>query len=199
MESTRTGIYDGYLYEKGELLYSRYSKSGHTHSEYASSSHTHSKLEGSTDNVVLTGSFFRPASTNGTITLGGSGYKWNTIYAKIGTINTSDLRQKHSLSTDMDKYITMLDKIEPTSYVLNSDENESRHIGYIAQKVWLAMKEAGLEESDFAGFIRDMQDEGSVYTYGLIYSEFIPILHAKIKQLEQKIKELEATINTNEV
>ena len=50
----------------------------------------------------------------------------------------------------MDKYITMLDKIEPTSYVLNSDESESRHIGYIAQKVWLAMKEAGLEESDFA-------------------------------------------------
>ena len=137
----------------------------------------------------------RPSKTNGTITLGGASYRWNVVYAKTGTINTSDLRQKHSLETDMEKYIAMLDKIEPTSYVLNDDETESRHVGYIAQKVWLAMKESGLEESDFAGFIRDMQDEGSVYTYGLIYSEFIPILHAKIKQQEKRINELEAKLD----
>lgn len=162
---------------------------GHTHSNYSESGHTHSKLAGSKDDVILTGTYLRPSSTNGTITLGGSSYRWNVVYAKSGTINTSDLRQKHSLETDMEKYVAMLDKIEPTSYVLNDDETESRHVGYIAQKVWLAMKESGLEESDFAGFIRDMQDEGSVYTYGLIYSEFIPILHAKIKQLEQRIEE----------
>lgn len=174
---------------------SSYPPERHTHSNYSETGHTHSKLAGGKDNVILTGAFFRPSSTNGTITLGGASYRWNAVYAKTGTINTSDLRQKHSLETDMEKYIAMLDKIEPTSYVLNDDETESRHVGYIAQKVRLAMKESGLEESDFAGFIRDMQDEGPVYTYGLIYSEFIPILHAKIKQQEKRINELEAKLD----
>ena len=171
------------------------SLAGHTHSNYSETGHTHSKLAGDKDDIILTGAFLRPSETNGTITLGGASYRWKVVYAKTGTINTSDLRQKHSLETDMEKYIAMLDKIEPTSYVLNDDETESRHVGYIAQKVWLAMKESGLEENDFAGFIRDMQDEGAVYTYGLIYSEFIPILHAKIKQQEKRINELEAKLD----
>ena len=53
------------------------------------------------------------------------------------------------------------------------------------------MKDVGIEESEFGGLVKEMQAEGSVYTYGLRYGEFIPILHAKIKTLEARINALE--------
>ena len=55
----------------------------------------------------------------------------------------------------------------------------------------------GLTTEDFGGFCKDLKEDSTdEYIYGLRYEEFIAINTAKIKQLEQKIKELEATINS---
>lgn len=150
---------------------------------------THSKLVNPTTTVLLTGAFLRPTD-NGSTYLGGSGYRWGEIYASKEVNVSSDMRLKQDFSTDFEKYIEMLDLLEPTSYHLIDDDG-SRHIGYIAQKVLKAMKDVGIEESEFGGLVKEMQAEGSVYTYGLRYGEFIPILHAKIKTLEERIEKLE--------
>lgn len=155
--------------------------------------HTHPKLVNGSYEMVLASNFFRPASDN-SITLGGKNYRFKLVYSVQGISNGSDMRIKNSFDLNMDKYVAMLDLLEPTTYIFNGDEEGSRHVGYIAQKVWKAMKDVGLEENDFGGFDRTMQEDGPVYTYGLRYAEFIPILHAKIKQLEQRIQELEAKL-----
>ena len=107
------------------------------------------------------------------------------------------MRLKKDFSSDYDKYIAMLDLIEPTTFVRTNTDDGKRHTGYIAQQVLKAMKDTGLAETDFAGLSRQMQEDGSVYSYGLMYEEFIPILHAKIKQLEQRIETLEQSKEDN--
>lgn len=157
-------------------------------SGYAESGHYHSSL-GYYPTVTLISTSFRPDSDG--IYLGGSAHRWAMLYADTACNTSSDIRLKTDLSTDFNKYVQMLDLIEPTSYRLIKDEEGRRHVGYIAQRVWKAMQDVGISKNDFAGFTQDMQEEGTVYTYGLAYEEFIPILHAKIKQLEQRINDLE--------
>ena len=156
---------------------------------YSETGHDHSGLYSGSNKVFLTGTFFR-SDSNGSYYLGGSAYRWGEIYASKEVNTGSDMRLKKDFSVDFDKYIQMLDLLEPTSYHLINDDG-SRHTGYIAQKVLKAMKDVGIDESEFGGLVKEMQAEGSVYTYGLRYGEFIPILHAKIKTLEARINALE--------
>lgn len=156
---------------------------------YSETGHDHSGLYSGSNRVFLTGTFFR-SDSNGRYYLGGASYRWGEIYASKEVNTGSDMRLKKDFSVDFDKYIQMLDLLEPTSYHLINDDG-SRHTGYIAQKVLKAMKDVGIEESEFGGLVKEMQAEGSVYTYGLRYGEFIPILHAKIKTLEARMNALE--------
>ena len=168
------------------------------------SSHIHHKLTTSSEaaEVLLTqgsGDFYylRPnvdlADTN---YLGHPDHRWQTIYS-VNALNTSsDIRLKENISKDMDKYVEMLDLLDPISYNWISEASNPKrktHIGYGAQYVWKAIKDVGLEEKDFAGFCREISgnDSGAVYTYSLCLEEFIPILHAKIKKLENRILVLE--------
>lgn len=170
--------------------------------EVSDTSHTHSKLVTTSAEVNLvkgSGDFYylRPninvASTN---YLGHPDHRWTTIYAENALNTSSDIRLKENISKDMDKYIAMLDLLDPISYnwISESDnQNRKTHIGYGAQYVWKAMSDVGIEEKDFAGFNRMISENesGPVYGYSLCLEEFIPILHAKIKQLENRIVELE--------
>lgn len=199
MEASRTGVFKNQLYENGDTLQGKYATKTYADSKYAPLSHSHpeyanpsvSYLAGYPDDVILTSNFLRPRNSDGDVYLGGATHRWSAVYATVGQIKTSDRRQKHCINGDMDKYIAVLDKIKPVSYVLDSDAEEKSHVGYIAQDVWKAIKDCGLKDEEFAGFVRDMQADGPVYTYGLIYDEFIPIIHAKLKKLEKRIDELE--------
>ena len=148
-----------------------------------------------------TAGFFRPikdADTsfkNGIMYLGGASYKWKAIYCATGSILTSDRNLKTNI-TDLDsKYLDLFDRLQPVQYkLINGDRI---HTGFIAQDVEASMTEVGLTTEDFGGFCKDLKENSAdEYIYGLRYEEFIAINTAKIKQLEQKIKELEATINS---
>ena len=155
----------------------------------------------SVNNGSNTAGFFRPtidAGTsfkNGIMYLGGSNYKWKAIYCATSSISTSDRNLKTDI-TDLDsKYLDLFDRLQPVQYkLINGDRI---HTGFIAQDVEVSMAEVGLTTEDFGGFCKDLkEDSADEYIYGLRYEEFIAINTAKIKQLEQKIKELEATINS---
>lgn len=158
------------------------------------SSHSHNTLfNGSKQGFLNTSGHFVPNAT--TQQIGTSSKRWNYICASHAMDVSSDMRLKDNFDTDMVKYIAMLDAIDPTSYTIIADDDGVRHIGYIAQQVKCAMSGAGIAEEEFGGFNKYMQDEeSSVYGYSLRYEEFIPILHAKIKQLQKEIESLKKEI-----
>lgn len=102
---------------------------------------------------------------------------------------TSDLRKKEEVRYDVaEKYLPLLDRLKPCSF-LRKDGGAQRHLGFIAQEYLDAETEAGISAensvilSETDGF------------YGLTYGEFIPLLTAKIQELNKRVKELEAWKN----
>ena len=129
------------------------------------------------------GSFYAVAST---ANLGTSAAKWGTVYATTGTIQTSDRNQKHDIEELPDKYLDLFDLLSVQRYKLDSGTSDRYHVGFVAQDVEAAMLQAGIDSQEFGGFVTDV-DEGGNIIYMLRYEEFIGILAAKIKQLEEKL------------
>lgn len=136
--------------------------------------------------------FFRPVTTNKNC-LGGSSYRWQTIYAKNAVNTSSDYYQKENIQEMPQKYIDMLDDIEPV--IFKFKDGDRLHGGYISQWVEESMEKYGITAEEFGGFCKDPKlDENEEviegeYEYSLRYSEFVPIIHAKMKQLNKEYKE----------
>ena len=112
-----------------------------------------------------------------------------TVYLKqSNAVVTSDRRAKHSIEELPDAYIDALDKMVPVRFKYNDGQSDRYHVGFIAQDVEAALTDAGLSGKDFGGFV-DLDGDGK--TLGLAYSEFIGLLFAKIRKLEEKIQTLE--------
>lgn len=132
----------------------------------------------------------------GELTLGTSSFPWPAIYGETDSITTSDRNKKNSIEDLPEKYIELFDKLTPRRYKLNNGTSDRYHVGYIAQEVEEAMSEAGIDSKEFGGFIRDHErdDDGNIIGDEILmlrYGEFNAIYAAKIKQLENKIEQLE--------
>lgn len=111
-----------------------------------------------------------------------------SVYLKnTSTTVTSDRNAKNSIEALPDAYETVFDNISPVRFRYNEGTSGRYHVGYIAQDVEAALTAAGLSTMDFAGFV-DIKKTGNL---GLMYDEFIAMLHLKIKRLEQRIAALE--------
>ena len=145
--------------------------------------------------ITNTGQFI-PGADN-TYTCGQSGTRWSAIWAANGTIQTSDARQKNTI-TDSDLGLAFISGLRPVSYKWNVGQNivskddegndvitpragVRTHYGLIAQEV----KEA-LGDKDFGGFIHDSETD----EMGLRYDQFISPL---IKAIQELKAELDAT------
>lgn len=106
-----------------------------------------------------------------------------TLKNSDGTVITSDRNRKEDISEGLVGYMALFDRLRPASFRLKGGTR--RHLGFIAQDVEAAMKEAGISGEDFAGLVIDK--EGG---YGLRYEEFIPLLVEKVQRLEAMIKEM---------
>lgn len=144
--------------------------------------------------------------------LGDSTYKWKTVYAVNGTIQTSDRNQKTDIADIDQRYIDLFDKLRPVSFAFSDPESDRIHIGFISQDVEAAMEEVGLTDLDFAGFCRDAltewdeetqtekavvdEDGNPVYLYSLRYSEFIALnskmIQVNRKKIDEQQRELDA-------
>ena len=176
-------VFANNFFEDGEYLSKRYAAAGHSHYEYY----------GSGDIMVCQS--IRP-NTDGQKACGSSSYRWSNVYCENAEINTSDRNLKENIEPVSDKYIAMFDRLSPVSYKLVSGDRT--HIGFVSQEVEEKMAEVGLTDMDFGGFCRDLikDEEGNEFErYGLRYSEFIGIMAAKIKQLEERIAALEGVEN----
>ncbi|MEY8389642.1 tail fiber domain-containing protein, partial [Oscillospiraceae bacterium 38-13] len=112
-----------------------------------------------------------------------------TLKSSDGTIITSDRNKKEDIREDPGKYLPLLDLLRPVSYRLKG--RKRRHLGFIAQDVEEALKACGIAPMDFAGLAVDETGE-----YGLRYEEFIPLLAAKLQNLDTQIKEIAACMRS---
>lgn len=146
------------------------------------------------------------------VPLGLSSKLWKTVYAKTGTINTSDRTKKHDIKDLTEVYEKLFLKLQPKSFIFN--DGDRVHIGAISQDVEDAMHELGMSAEDFAGFCKDIQydyreynDDGTpveesryiitdadgnpVYDYALRYQDFIFLTIHMVQKLFIKIEKIE--------
>lgn len=112
----------------------------------------------------------RPAADNAK-TLGTSAYRWSTVYAGTGTINTSDERDKTwrgTLSADelraAKRIIAELGIYQWNDAVAEKGEDDARlHFGIRAQQAFAIMKDEGLDWTRYAWCCFDEWEGGERY------------------------------------
>ena len=145
-----------------------------------------------------------------------SNKRWSTVYAKTGTINTSDRTKKHDIKDLTEVYEKLFLKLQPKSFIFN--DGDRVHIGAISQDVEDAMQELGMSAEDFAGFCKDIRydyreynddgtpveesryvvtdDDGNpVYDYALRYQDFIFLTIHMVQKLFIKMEKIETEMN----
>lgn len=99
---------------------------------------------------------------------------------------TSDRRKKEEIRYDVtEKYLPLFDHLKPCSF-LRKDGGSQRHLGFIAQEYQAVEASEGISPEDS---VIISETDGF---YGLTYGEFIPLLTAKIQELNNRVKELES-------
>lgn len=189
------------IYENGTALANKYAASDHTHGTivngdgYGAAVGVYYASSGSSYRLRYSGDY--------KWYIGGTSHRWDTIYA-VNALNTSsDIRLKKEISNDMDKYIQVLDLMQPITFSRTNDDSNKRHAGYSAQGLEYAMNAVGLPLNDFAGLSKEWDEEMGDWSYGIVYEEFIPVIHAKVNkveiQLNARISSLEARLEQKDV
>lgn len=117
---------------------------------------------------------------------------WGQIWSTNSVVSTSDRNKKNSIQPLDERYLDFFDLWVPSRFRFDDGTSNRFHPGFIAQDIeeWLRM--AGLDSTEFGGFVKDYDEETGQELYFLRYEEFIAIIVAKIKQLEQRIEEVAA-------
>ena len=150
--------------------------------------HASIEVDGNSEEVQIKGGVIPNADD--VYNLGSPNFVWSAIYCSTNELNGSDRNIKNSIEALPEKYVRMLELVEPKRYKLNSGTSGRFHTGFIAQEVEDAMRACGIESKEFAGWAAAKREDGSE-TYFLRYSEFIPILWAKVREQEERLKRLE--------
>lgn len=93
--------------------------------------------------------------SNNQLALGTPNHRWGQLYSFVGSINTSDRNEKKDIAELEEKFKVFFRKLKPVSYRFINGTSGRTHTGFIAQDVEEAMSEAGLCDTDFAGFCKD--------------------------------------------
>lgn len=150
--------------------------------------HASIEVDGNSEEVQIKGDVI--PNSDALYNLGSRNFIWDAIYCSTNELNGSDRNIKNSIEALPEKYVRMLELVEPKRYKLNSGTSGRYHAGFIAQEVEAAMQKCGITSQEFAGWAAAKREDGSE-TYFLRYSEFIPILWAKVREQEERLKRLE--------
>ena len=156
-----------------------------------------------------------PNRSNANMDLGTSTYKWNSVYAKTGTIQTSDRNKKNTIEDlTTEKAEAFIYGLKPSTYKMNEGTSGRTHWGLISQDVEELMSQLGMDNLDFAGFIKSpkkvirYEDENGnklkkpieeiiedEYDYSLRYDEFIAPLIKVVQEQQREINRLKKEID----
>ena len=150
--------------------------------------HASIEVDGNSEEVQIKGDVIPNADD--VYNLGSPNFVWSAIYCSTNELNGSDRNIKNSIEALPEKYVRMFDLIDPKRYKLNNGTSGRYHTGFIAQEVEAAMQKCGITSQEFAGWAAAKRKDGSE-TYWRRYSELIPILWAKVREQEERLKRLE--------
>lgn len=156
--------------------------------------------------LCISGGVIRPGG-NGVQNLGNGSHKWATVYAKTGSINTSDKNEKkdiQELEAQYSKDIIM--GLKPVSYKFIKNDSNRTHNGFIAQDIEESLTSMGITTQDFAAVckwqkvycedgVNDIPIEGE-YSYGLRYEELIAPLVKVVQFQQQEIDTLKTQLES---
>ncbi len=118
--------------------------------------------------------------------LGESGRRFSVVYAKNGTIQTSDERDKSAIQ-DLNYGLQSVLKLRPISYQWKNENKRigtGVHYGFSAQELQKVIPDAVVAEKG-----KTPEDADHTY-YGVKYAEIIPVLVKAIQELEQKLEQI---------
>ena len=114
------------------------------------------------------GGALRPGADN-TQTLGSASFRWSTVYAGTGTINTSDARQKTTVAPLEDRELSAAKQLAKQigsfkflSSIQDKGEAARTHIGLTVQDVIAVMESHDLNPMKYAFICYDKWDDGFV-------------------------------------
>ena len=155
--------------------------------------------------VFVNGSGSFSSSVDNTMSCGTSGFRWTTVYATTGTINTSDANQKQQIEklTDVEFAVANELKSKVKTFKFNEavaakGSNARKHVGWIAQDVQTVFANHGLNANDYGMFCSDEID-GKIQL-GVRYEELLTFISAAedqkmtslISSVSQLVAEVEA-------
>ena len=123
--------------------------------------------------------------------LGTASHRWNVIFARNSTVQTSDARQKNSIAPISVAYEQIFEQLRPVTYRIN--DGDRVHTGFISQDIEKTLNDVGLTAEDWGAFCKDTGEDGEDI-YGMRYSEVIALNTHMIQKLMKRIDELEARI-----
>lgn len=109
--------------------------------------------------VVLGSGAFRDAG-DGNINLGASNHRFATVFAKTGSINTSDRNEKNTIADiDPEQAEKLIMGLKPSTFKFNDGTSGRTHWGLISQDIEELLPQIGMTDMDFAGFIKSPKTE----------------------------------------
>ena len=107
--------------------------------------------------------------------LGAASFRWATIYAATGTINTSDANQKTDIVdiSDVEKRVAV--KLKSSIKRFKFKDRQRYHFGTIAQDVKAAFESEGLVAEEYGVFCSDTLEDGTVQL-GIRYDELFAFI-----------------------
>jgi len=125
---------------------------------------------------------FAPAVDNSYV-LGSPSYRWTTVYATTGTINTSDARQKQQARplSEAERAVAVRVKSLIKTFKFNESvaakgDGARIHIGVYAQELADAFAAEGLDATNYGMFCRDELEGTEIY--GVRYEELLAFVIA---------------------
>lgn len=113
----------------------------------------------------------------------------NPITTESPINDSSDRDRKKDISDLPEEYVALFDKLRPVRFHYKTDDStfDPYKWGYIAQEMERAIYDVGLTRHDVGALV----GEDGTGLMAISYSGLIPMFHLKIRQLEERIKQLE--------
>ena len=156
---------------------------------YSSNGNIRLRAENNSNNayIVLSAEGYIHLNTGKGGKLGSSSSTWYLNGSAIAT--TSDRNKKDFIDTLPDEYNLFFNDLHPVRYKYIDGNSNRYHTGFIAQDVEQAILNSGLSTQDFAGLVKDEDNN-----YYLRYEEFIALNTWQIQKSKARIAELENTV-----